>query len=122
MGFGQHRNSLIRFVVGHQCLVHAVADFGGDASGGLVLIDWDTVALAPPERDLWMVATPGGSELDQYAEATGHGVDENALEVYRRAWDLADVAAWIRLFRSDHRQDPDTDEAWALLTQADCLG
>jgi spectinomycin phosphotransferase len=90
--------------------------------GGLVLIDWDTVALAPPERDLWMVAIPGGSELDQYAEATGHRVDENALEVYRRAWDLADVAAWVRLFRSDHRQDPDTDEAWALLTQAECLG
>ena len=21
----------------------------------LVLLDWDTVALAPPERDLWMV-------------------------------------------------------------------
>ena len=22
---------------------------------GRVLIDWDTVAIAPPERDLWMV-------------------------------------------------------------------
>jgi spectinomycin phosphotransferase len=26
------------------------------AAGGLYLIDWDTVGLALPERDLWMVA------------------------------------------------------------------
>ncbi len=24
--------------------------------GGLVLVDWDTVLLAPPERDLWGIA------------------------------------------------------------------
>jgi spectinomycin phosphotransferase len=27
---------------------------------GHVLVDWDTVALAPPERDLWMVMGSGG--------------------------------------------------------------
>ena len=30
------------------------------AADGHLLVDWDTVALAPPERDLWMVAGDDG--------------------------------------------------------------
>ncbi len=33
---------------------------------GLVLIDWDTARLAPPERDLWTLAEADESLLDRY--------------------------------------------------------
>ena len=32
------------------------------SNGNLLLVDWDTVAVAPPERDLWLVATDSGEE------------------------------------------------------------
>ena len=36
-------------------------------SEGRVLVDWDTVALAPPERDLWMLVAGGADAADLYA-------------------------------------------------------
>ncbi len=83
----------------------------------LRLIDWDTVALAPPERDLWMLATPDGRELAEYVDATGKALDEDALGLYRLAWDLGDVAAYLDLFRSVHQHDEDTEQAWGYLTR-----
>jgi spectinomycin phosphotransferase len=62
---------------------------------GLVLIDWDTVALARPERDLWM--------LD--AEGT---VDPVAARAYRLLWALSDVAAFTARLRAV------PDDEWAL--------
>ena len=49
---------------------------------------------------------------------TGRQVDPAALTFYRRAWDLADIAAFVGLFRSAHDRDEDTRHAWASLTQA----
>jgi len=86
-------------------------------SGGLVLVDWDTVALAPPERDLWMLAPLAQDEVARYAEATGHLPDEAALELYSLAWDLADLAEYVALFRSPHPKSEDTDQAWDELNQ-----
>jgi len=83
----------------------------------LVLVDWDTVALAPPERDLWLVVDEQGDELDAYTAATGHPVDANALTFYRLTWELADLAAFIDLFRSPHRRTADTEVAYEALTQ-----
>ena len=37
------------------------------------LVDWDTVALAPRERDLWMLAADNSDDLAAYTNATGHG-------------------------------------------------
>jgi len=42
------------------------------AGTGTMLIDWDTTGLAPPERDLWMIASNTGEELRHYTAATGH--------------------------------------------------
>ena len=86
------------------------------ASDGLMLVDWDTVALAPPERDLWMVVSASGEEAALYAEATGHRVDSAATDFFGMRWDLADLAAYVTLFRSAHRESADTIQAFEGLT------
>ena len=83
--------------------------------GGLMLIDWDTVALAPPERDLWMVATGTGDELRRYTELTGRPVDPTALELYRLRWALDDISCFVRDLRAPHRRTPGTEHAWQAL-------
>ena len=83
--------------------------------GGLMLIDWDTVALAPPERDLWMVATGAGDELRRYTELTGRRVDPTALELYRLRWALDDISCFVRDLRAPHRRTPGTEHAWQAL-------
>lgn len=79
---------------------------------GRVLIDWDTVALGPPERDLWMVVSDSGTEAALYAEATGHQPDETVLEFFRLTWDISDLAAYLSVVRSPHRHDEDTELAY----------
>jgi spectinomycin phosphotransferase len=84
----------------------------------LVLVDWDTVALAPPERDLWQLATAEGDRLAGYTAATGREVDQAAMSLYRLGWDLKDAAEYIDLFRSEHRRTADTEKAWRGLTRS----
>jgi spectinomycin phosphotransferase len=77
-----------------------------------LLIDWDTVALAPPERDLWMLDDGRGDSLAPYREATGQAVDDTAIALYRLAWTLTDLAAFVSLLRSGHQANQDTEKAW----------
>ncbi len=91
------------------------ADGAGPASGAIMLIDWDTVGLAPPERDLWMVATETGDELRRYTEFTGRPVDAIALELYRLRWALDDLSCFVRDLRAPHRRTPGTEHAWQAL-------
>ena len=86
------------------------------AAGGLLLIDWDTVALAPPERDLWLVHDPEGAALGEYEERTGYRADHQLLSMYRLAWDLSDVAAYLAVLRSARVRTADTEEAWQNIT------
>ena len=92
-----------------------VADTAGPASGAIMLIDWDTVGLAPPERDLWMVATETGAELQRYTELTGRPVDMGAIELYRLRWALDDLSCFVRDLRAPHRRTPGTEHAWQAL-------
>lgn len=85
------------------------------AAGGWLLIDWDTVLLAPPERDLWSLDPGDGSVLAAYAAATGVTPRTGLLELYRRRWDLADVAVDVSRFRRPHQGTPEDDEAFELL-------
>jgi spectinomycin phosphotransferase len=81
-----------------------------------VLVDWDTVALAPPERDLWMFVGDNGEEATTYTDATGHELDQVAVNFFRLRWDLADVAAFTDLLRSAHHHTEDTEKAYDALT------
>ena len=76
-------------------------------SGRLVLIDWDTAGLGPPERDLALIAT-GSEDLSRYQQATGHSPAPAVLTFYRLRWYLDDLASAIRLLRNYHRDTADT--------------
>jgi len=79
---------------------------------GLRLIDWDTVALDRPERDLWMLAGTGPEPIATYRRLTGIALDPDALRAYRLLWALRDVAAFTAQLRGEHRQDANAE--WAL--------
>ena len=68
-----------------------------------MLIDWDTVGLGPPERDLWMVTGETGEEARRYAGLTGRAVDHGLLEWYRLRWALDDISAFVHQLRSAAR-------------------
>ena len=85
---------------------------------GRVLVDWDTVALAPPERDLWMLVAGGADAADLYVRATGTQLDDAALDFFRLAWDLSDLAEYLNVLRSPHQEDDDS--VWGLQALRDC--
>jgi spectinomycin phosphotransferase len=78
---------------------------------GFRLIDWDTVALAEPERDLWMLYD-GNRDLDTYTEATGHTIDLAAVEFYALAWTLSDIASFAEMFRFHHERTQWAEQKW----------
>ena len=80
-----------------------------------VLVDWDTVALAPPERDLWMLADDG-ADMTAYTDATCHEPDQAAVAFFRLRWDLSDIAAFTDVLRAPHRHSADTQRAYDGLT------
>ncbi|GGZ49434.1 hypothetical protein GCM10010387_49610 [Streptomyces inusitatus] len=80
-----------------------------------LLVDWDTVGLAAPERDLWHLAGEPGA-LDRHTELTGRIPDPAALALYRLRWDLEDLTFFLGLFRSPHGRSPDTELAWSGFT------
>jgi spectinomycin phosphotransferase len=76
--------------------------------GTLRLIDWDTAALAPPERDISVIVATDGEGLRQYQDRTGRELDPAVLTLYRAHWYLDDIASAIRIFRHRHRATADT--------------
>lgn len=82
-----------------------------------MLIDWDTTGLAPPERDLWMIASETGEELRLYTAATGRAIDPAALTFYRLRWTLDDMSAFIARLRAARERTADADHAWRALQE-----
>jgi spectinomycin phosphotransferase/16S rRNA (guanine(1405)-N(7))-methyltransferase len=82
---------------------------------GLALVDWDTVLLAPPERDLWGLAEADAAIPSVYAAATGVPIDDDALTLYRLWYDLAEIAEYVSHFQISHGDTADTAEAWRNL-------
>ena len=81
-------------------------------SDGWVLVDWDTVLLALPERDLWDLDPGDGSTFAAYTQATGTPLQPPALALYRLRWDLADIAVTVPLLRRDHTGTANDDASW----------
>jgi spectinomycin phosphotransferase len=82
---------------------------------GFVIVDWDFVRLAPPERDLWDLAESDRSVPTAYAEATGTVIDQGALALFRMWYDLSEIAGYIKLFHGEHDDTDDTAESWKNL-------
>ncbi|MGH3721713.1 MAG: phosphotransferase [Pseudonocardiaceae bacterium] len=83
---------------------------------GYLLVDWDTVGLAVPERDL-SVLSDSPLTLARYAEVTGRTPDAAALALYRLRWSLVGVAEFITWFRGSHSRTSDTEAAWQGFTE-----
>ena len=80
---------------------------------GLRLIDWDTVALARPERDLWMLDDGSPEPFARYEDATGIRISDAAINFYRLAWTLSDIASFSQVFRSAHEDSHWIRNKWA---------
>jgi spectinomycin phosphotransferase len=76
--------------------------------GRLVLIDWDTAAMAAPERDVSLIVTAANDDVDRYQEATGRELDPVVITLYRLRWYLDDLASAVRIFRNRHGDTADT--------------
>jgi spectinomycin phosphotransferase len=74
----------------------------------LLLVDWDTAALAPRERDLSLLVHEPGPSVQRYERATGHHVDFDLITLYRLRWYLDDLASSVHIFRRPHDRNPDT--------------
>ncbi|GAA4571624.1 hypothetical protein GCM10023193_61050 [Planotetraspora kaengkrachanensis] len=95
---------------------------------GLRLIDWGTVQIAPPERDLWML-TPalarmlGDAPADdvddvlvRYTRATGRALTPAGLALYPLWWLLADIAIFVDELRRPHGAGADVAASLTYLT------
>ena len=76
-------------------------------ASGPVLVDWDTVQLAPPARDVWMTGS-----VDHYTAVTGRQVPAEQLEFYRLRWELDDLCSFGSWFAGSHRKTADTELGW----------
>jgi hypothetical protein len=88
-----------------------------DTADGVVLIDWDTVLVAPPERDLWALVGEDLQMAAEYARRTGVDVDDVAIELYRLWWDLCEISLFVAELRRPHPGNEDTRVAWDALTR-----
>jgi spectinomycin phosphotransferase/16S rRNA (guanine(1405)-N(7))-methyltransferase len=79
------------------------------------LIDWDTVLVAPPERDLWSLDPGDGSVLGRYAAVTGITPLPELIELYRLGWDIKDIAYDAAHFFLPHSDGANETKSWELL-------
>jgi spectinomycin phosphotransferase len=85
--------------------------------GRMHLIDWDTVQLAPRERDLAAVLGGPTDVLPMYqAEAGPVSPRTTAIDLFHVWWSLAEIATYVELFRRPHADSQDTKESWRNLT------
>lgn len=99
------------------CITHG-EPHGSNAlavDGAVRLIDWDTVLVAPCERDVWHLGSDDVAAADHYRRAGGRSLDHGLLRLYRLHWDLTEVAGYTALFRTPHEDTADTRASLANL-------
>jgi spectinomycin phosphotransferase len=85
--------------------------------GRMRLIDWDTVRLAPRERDLAALVGGPTDVLAAYqAEAGPVSPRAVVLELFDVWWSLTEIASYVQLFRQPHTDSQDSKESWRNLT------
>ncbi|WP_394824895.1 phosphotransferase [Pendulispora albinea] len=84
--------------------------------GAIRLIDWDTMAIGPRERDRWMLEPLGEDDSTAYtASNPGARIDPEALAFYRLQWTLSEICTYTATFRGPHVDDENTRLAWSEL-------
>jgi Phosphotransferase enzyme family len=86
-----------------------------NTANGVVLIDWDTALLAPPERDLWALIGEDPVIAEEYTARTGVGLDDSTIQMYRLWWNLCDTSLFVNDLRQPHQDTDDTRIAWRKL-------
>lgn len=81
---------------------------------GPLLVDWDTVLIAPRARDLWWLSEHPPAQ-ERYTDLTGVRVHDDDLALFRLRWDLTDLALYTRDLRGPHVRSADTEIAFAAL-------
>lgn len=85
-------------------------------TGALVMVDWDSVAYAPRERDLWMLVNEGDPDWLAYRDVTGvASPNDDVIEAYRLHWDVSEIAVYVSWFMRPHERTEDTETAWSGL-------
>lgn len=84
--------------------------------GRLVVVDWDTVALAPRERDLWSLVSESNRDWRAYQDVTVvESIDDAVMDAYRLHWDLWEIAIYVAWCRRPHEETEDMAIAWESL-------
>lgn len=87
-----------------------------DRRGARLLIDWDTVAVGPRERDLWML-TDDAADRDAYTATAGDvPLSTATLALYRTRWALEEICEYVTWFRGEHVRSKDTETGWSGLS------
>lgn len=115
-----HYDSLVSAVTGGSgmwVLTHGEPHIGNtiNTADGVVLIDWDTLLIAPRERDLWSLIKEDPAVRDSYEDKAGVTLDDDALAFYSMWWDLTEVSLYVGDFRQPHDDTDDTRVAWRSL-------
>ena len=83
---------------------------------GAALIDWDTLLVSHPERDLWALINEDPECGEVYCRLSGRTLDREALRLHQLWWDLCEVSLFVNDFRAKHQDTADTRTAWSGLT------
>ncbi len=83
---------------------------------GPLLIDWESVALAPPERDLRTVLARAASPARYRAYVAAGGcaqpLDPHLVDLMELAWQLDEIGEYAGRFRQPHAGTADDRRCW----------
>jgi spectinomycin phosphotransferase len=92
------------------------ANFIAGADGQLYLIDWDTVRLAPRERDLANGLGRDSDVIATYRVAAGPlDLHLDTLELFRAWWHLCEICGYFDRFHRPHEGSLDDEASWKYL-------